>query len=644
MKRTITQLVFSTLMLMIGLNHSAKAQLAPDFNLTDIDGNQHKLYEDYLTQGKTVLISFSAPWNPWDEVWISSGVLQDFYAQYGGSQGEAAVFFIDPTGSTVDDLMGVGNGGTGYDFTDGNEFPFILTQGDSMLTVNFEVNFFPSIRMICPDGTMYTDNFGGNSQYTELAELSYGELTSADVIAELMGSTCGTVFEGNILTGTVYHDQNGNCEQDTDDDGAPNLIASIAGPNGTFNRITSSEGIFRSTMNQGTYDVSVEAPNDLWSVCNNNQTITYSGTDEELELEFGLQAEDYCPHPSLSISSPRLRRCFDSYIYVDYCNEGTEPLNDAIVTVNLHDLISITSSNIPYTQNGNEYTFDIGTLEVFECGKIKLVVLVDCDAELGLEICYDANITDPCNGGSRAYESECQEVIGSYDPNDKRAFPLSGSDEYEVLPNTTIKYQIRFQNTGTDTAFNVLVEDVISDLLDLSTLTPGASSHPFEMEVNDGRQVSFRFDNIMLPDSNVDLLGSNGFFTYYIDQVPDLSNGTEILNTAGIFFDFNEAIITNTTTHIIDDGIVNTEEIESDLNFSITPNPATEFVTIDINANQWSGGRLAVYDITGNLISSQAMNDNQAVLKVNHLETGIYLVKLTNQEGNYIAKKLVVKE
>jgi len=62
MKRTITQLVFSSFLLVLGLNHSAKAQQAPDFDLTDIDGNQHRLYQDYLDQGKTVLLSFGGAW------------------------------------------------------------------------------------------------------------------------------------------------------------------------------------------------------------------------------------------------------------------------------------------------------------------------------------------------------------------------------------------------------------------------------------------------------------------------------------------------------------------------------------------------------------------------------------------------------
>ena len=41
----------------------ADGSVAPDFTVTDINGNSHRLY-DYLNNGYTVIIDISATWCP----------------------------------------------------------------------------------------------------------------------------------------------------------------------------------------------------------------------------------------------------------------------------------------------------------------------------------------------------------------------------------------------------------------------------------------------------------------------------------------------------------------------------------------------------------------------------------------------------
>ena len=634
MKRTTT-LLFSFLF-MIGFSSNINAQNAADFSLVDVFGNEHNLYEDYLDQGKTVLISFGGAWNPWDSVWISSGVLQEFHTRYSEGDGEAVVMFIDPLGSSIDDLYGNGNNSTGYDFITGNDFP-IITTNDSTLIDDYTVNYFPTIRLICPDGSLYSDDLGGMNA-TSIENLGYGDLETADHIADIMYETCGTEFDGNRLEGRAFQDQNLDC-LDNGEKGVPNIMATFTTASGSFVRKSDEDGNFRSLMQQGDYTVHLETPNSLWSICNNDQMVSFAGTDEFKELDFGFQVESYCPHPSLSISTPFFRRCFDTFISVEYCNEGTEVLRGALLNVQLHDFIEVSGANLPYTQTGNLLTFDLGDIDVLDCGRIKIEAFVNCDAPLGEEICYSATITDPCSNGVRTYEFECQEIIGSYDPNDKRAFPLSGTDNYTIKPNENIKYQIRFQNTGNDTAFTVVVEDVMSPLLDLSTFETGASSHPYEIEIDD-RTVKFIFNNIMLPDSNVNLVGSNGFLTYYVDQLPDLNNGTEIKNEAGIYFDFNDAVITNVTTHTIDDGIVGINEIKI-ADFDISPNPANDFINLKIGNDFDQNGSISIYNIIGKKVLNHFYSGQQTTLDINTLENGVYLIKIEDESGNKKTRKLI---
>ncbi|MEX1191564.1 MAG: T9SS type A sorting domain-containing protein [Brumimicrobium sp.] len=149
----------------------------------------------------------------------------------------------------------------------------------------------------------------------------------------------------------------------------------------------------------------------------------------------------------------------------------------------------------------------------------------------------------------------CGVVTGSYDPNDKRGFPLGVTNQNNIQPNQQLQYVVRFQNTGTDTAFTVVIRDTLDTDLNIFTVTPGVSSHNYTFRKYGPRVLEWTFDDIMLPDSTTDEPGSNGFITFTVDQVPDLPNGTIINNQADIYFDFNAPIITNETDHLINDMI-----------------------------------------------------------------------------------------
>lgn len=632
--KTKNSLLFAFL-LSIGiiLSHTITAQV-PDFTLTDIHGVEHNLYEDYLDQGKTVMLSFGGTWNLWDSTWFNTGVMQEFQDVFV-STGEAAILFIDPFNPNLEDFMGIGNNSIGYDFVSAANFP-LISAGDEILE-NFEIAFFPSIRIICPDGTAYTDNPTPSKVFTNSDDVGYGNLESAEIIADLMFDLCGTAFEVSSIEGVVYHDLDDNCNFDTNETGASGIKTQIEGPTGTITRITNADGVFRKVVAPGDYTVSVIPPNDLWASCNESENINVVDGSITTELvEFGLQALEDCPKLISTITAPILRRCFDAQLYVDYCNEGTVAGDDVYVTVVLDEFMEYVSANLaPSSIDGQTLTFEIGTLEPLECGTIVITFFTNCDSELGTEQCYTTEILPDytCEEDPRfQLEQECQEIRGAYDPNDKRAFPLSGSDEYVIEPNKTIKYQLRFQNTGTDTAFNIFIEDQISENLDLSSFRTGQASHDFEIEFDEARKMTIYFPNIMLPDSSVNLEGSNGFINYYIDQKPDLSNGVVIENSAGIFFDFNDPILTNTTRHTVDDGIVSTRNLD-EIDFAIFPNPTSGILDIHINEDDWKLGRVDVMAITGQILFSQTLSNFKSKINVDRFEEGIYILMLTNDEG-----------
>lgn len=152
---------------------------------------------------------------------------------------------------------------------------------------------------------------------------------------------------------------------------------------------------------------------------------------------------------------------------------------------------------------------------------------------------------------------DCQGITDSYDPNDKAVTPLGITSNNYVRTGTELYYKIRFQNTGSDTAYNVIVRDTLSPHFDLRTFSFGGASHKYSYAIKgQGKPVlEVTFANINLPDSTTDESGSNGFFTYKVEHKQGISQGTTITNKADIYFDFNSPITTNTTISIIKDTV-----------------------------------------------------------------------------------------
>jgi len=150
---------------------------------------------------------------------------------------------------------------------------------------------------------------------------------------------------------------------------------------------------------------------------------------------------------------------------------------------------------------------------------------------------------------------ECLPIIDSYDPNDKLVLPAGVTENHYTPTNRPLDYTIRFQNTGSDYAYKVVVVDTLSQHLDMSTFKVGSVSHVYKLSITGkGRPVlTFTFDNINLPDSTRDQLGSNGFIKFSIKPVASLIEKTVIENYADIFFDFNEPVRTNTVFNSIYD-------------------------------------------------------------------------------------------
>ena len=76
-------------------------------------------------------------------------------------------------------------------------------------------------------------------------------------------------------------------------------------------------------------------------------------------------------------------------------------------------------------------------------------------------------------------------VTGSYDPNDKKVLPAGDIPPAFVVDSKEfLNYKVRFQNSGTDTAFNIRIEDQLDTNLDISTLRMIGASHDYRLEID----------------------------------------------------------------------------------------------------------------------------------------------------------------
>ena len=267
----------------------------------------------------------------------------------------------------------------------------------------------------------------------------------------------------------------------------------------------------------------------------------------------------------------------------------------------------------------------------------------DGNFSLGMVTQFVQNDNDPF------VSIHCIENIGSFDPNDKMAMVTGYGDDHYIDQNTDIEYQIRFQNTGTDTAFNVVVIDTLDVNLNPLSVRPGASSHPYDFTILGDNVLKFNFDNIALPDSNVNLAFSQGYVKFRVAQYPDVALETVIENEAAIYFDFNEPIITNMVFHTIGRDFIDLLDNTSaapmpTAKINIFPNPFEDKATVEITGLDIRNGLFKVYDLQGRLLQTFNFTSNQFSVKREELPSGMYFYQVESKaDGLMSSGKLVIK-
>jgi uncharacterized repeat protein (TIGR01451 family) len=437
------------------------------------------------------------------------------------------------------------------------------------------------------------------------------------------------------LSGVCYLDQNQNGIKDS---GEPGLSGQTIGITpGGVNAITNQNGEYLVVGYPGTWDVTYQA-NPNWNVTSMPTSYSVNLTGASItNLDFGLFPTNTAGSGYV-ITSSWIPRCFWNIpYYPTFENDGYTVLNGTLTFTHDPSQTFVSSSITPDLISGNSYTFNISNL-IPGAQISPIITLTEPAAGTAMNCITTATVSDAYGFLGNYTHNFPQVVTCSYDPNDKNVDPAGVGAPHFVEMDSWLNYQIRFQNTGTDTAFTVVILDTLDASLDLSTFSINGSSHPVDVTYLPSREVSFRFNNILLPDSNINEPGSHGFVSYRIKGLTTNPDPTPINNTAYIYFDLNSPIVTNTTLTTLSDNFLGLSFGASENNlFTLYPNPSSKGTLLNYLGEDMQNMYVEVLDLTGRVVSEKKqMNSGRLYLSTDFLMSGVYMIRITGKSVSHL--------
>ncbi|MEM7163509.1 MAG: T9SS type A sorting domain-containing protein [Bacteroidota bacterium] len=357
-----------------------------------------------------------------------------------------------------------------------------------------------------------------------------------------------------VLSGNVFFDQNENGLQDSLETGLSSMPINIA-PDAYLN-LSSSEGDYAFLVGIGNHEVSIDI-DTLWNLTTDydlydvlvNEDVPINDT-----LHFGLFPDTLFSILDAEITSS-FERCLDTTnLWISAKNLGTT-LPNGLITLSLDQGIQFYQANIaPDSIVGQNLYWNFDSLYYFSEYGIQLEMIMPVFDPFDFHYTSQLTVNELDSVGNITQQIEEHwnfELSCSYDPNDKLVDPIGMGNEGYIFNETDLEYIIRFQNTGNDTAYVVTIIDTLDQHLDIESFQFLTSSHEPEINLYENGKLEFIFNDINLPDSGANFLGSQGFVRYRISPLPGLTEQTEIRNEAYIFFDNNVPIQTNEVLNTI---------------------------------------------------------------------------------------------
>jgi hypothetical protein len=442
----------------------------------------------------------------------------------------------------------------------------------------------------------------------------------------------------NIISGRLFADLNNNSIQDTLE---PSLSDRMV--------IEQNSGRIAFTDQNGNYSLSVldsgsflsyPTPLNLYIPYPATHSSYFPGINLKDSLnDFAFQPQGAFDEVAVTITPLSVFRSgFNAGYMINYSNEGTTTVTPTIVFSPDNNISYQSASVMPNQITTDSVVWVLPSISPFQNGSIIVNVNVNTGLAIGTSLISNVHIDPFASDVNQSNNNASWEVftIGAFDPNDI----LVSEDTLttsQVNSAPWLDYIVRFQNTGNDTAFTVkILNPIDTNKLNISTIEFVNSSHPVNLNwINYQRNMEFKFDNILLPDSNVNEPLSHGFVHYRIKPKTNLYAGDSITNYAAIYFDFNEPVITNTAKTVVVT-ITGLSSQSSPGKLLVYPNPAQS--KININGIYLENGKaqLRLFDIYGKLILEKIITSANPDIDIQNLPSGMYLLQSGNQRATFV--------
>lgn len=470
--------------------------------------------------------------------------------------------------------------------------------------------------------------------------------------------------QGNVDSATVNYLVTPNCGNlyanvmlDSDNDGTadvsiPDALIDMAGNNGmTFTYPLPGQYAHIGGINNlfAPYVVSV---NPVWLASNGYvmspaspgpQTVPFNNCSYSTDLPTFIVTCD--PGNPVSQTDLAVRYMYGwgfragqstGFLKVDVCNYSCSGSQNANFQITFESLLTVASHDIPgATVSGNTIS---ANLNVNGCTTYTVYFSVPGATPAFTQLNFSAGVTpvgntdfDPSNNNTACVG----EVRNSWDPNDKTA---NLPEIISPAVQDEFTYLVRFQNMGNDEAYHIVVRDTLDDDLDLLSFQLLELSHNGSVSVDPATRIAtFDFPNIFLAAASVNEPASHGYLVYKIREKASLPVGTEIKNTAYIYFDANPPVITNTTFNV---NQVSGVQENAAVDFSVFPVPASDFITV-ASGNNEPLGSVKLVDMTGKTVFGTGTGQSVYRLDVQGISAGVYSLVIGTQGVN---KKVVIQK
>lgn len=327
-----------------------------------------------------------------------------------------------------------------------------------------------------------------------------------------------------------------------------------------------------------------------------------------------------------------------------YGNLGNQVVANGTVTFTKDAAVSITSvSQAGVVNNTNGFTYDFTNLQPFEYRTIDVVMSVPTIPTVSAGQFLDSNaIIVPLVGDlspENNSNSTSQMIINAYDPNDKTEAHGPEILHSSFTSNDYLYYTIRFENTGNASAINVRVNDVLNAMLDENTIKVESASHAYVLD-RVGSNLTWKFDNILLPVSVANTMTGKGYITFKIKPKAGYAVGDIIPNNASIYFDFNPAIVTNTfETKFV--SVLASEAFEVD-EFTVYPNPTNSILNIQSKSNT-TISEVKIYDLLGKQLLNKKTAVSATEIDMTDYSPGLYLLEVISENNQKSIHKIIKK-